>query len=125
MVDDEPLVRKVVTRYLISEGYHAQEAANGAEAADIFRETAFDLVITDWAMPEMNGSQLARSIKQSSPDTPVILMTGVDSGLREIDAFDEIIDLVLRKPLTRAKLRQALSDVLGSRTAMPRPPSPD
>jgi DNA-binding response OmpR family regulator len=91
------------------------------EAVALFRDNPFDLVITDWAMPEMNGSQLAKMIKDISPKTPVILMTGLDSAsANEIGPEQESADLILRKPLTRQKLRTALIEVLnGVRTDAP------
>ena len=71
----------------------------------------FDLVITDLAMPKMNGTQLAAAIYRSAAGLPVILMTGFSDNLKAEDAIPPHISAVLSKPVTQAVLREALAKV--------------
>jgi PAS domain S-box-containing protein len=76
-VDDDALVLMNTVAMLEDLGHTALEAYSGKEALDILRsEDAVDLVITDQAMPQMTGSQLAKAIKHEWPDIPVLLATG-------------------------------------------------
>jgi CheY-like chemotaxis protein len=108
VVDDEPLVRKVVSRFLTADGHEVVTAANGREAITAFKEAEFDLVLTDWAMPKMTGSLLAEAVKNERPEVPVAIMTGVESGMPEVTPKGAAVDIVVKKPLTRDKLRQAV-----------------
>ena len=109
VVDDEPLVREVVRLFLEEEQHSITMAANGRDGLARFCEGEFDLVLTDRAMPEMNGNQLAQAIKTLKPTQPIILLTGFDGGLKENSA----VDLVVSKPFTVDSLRWAIREVLG------------
>src|SRR5208283_3044388 len=67
VVDDEPLVRQTVQMLLEDDGYIVDEAGSGAEALALFEPGKFDMVFTDYFMPEMKGDQLAAAIKRRSP----------------------------------------------------------
>ena len=67
VVEDEPLVREVVSVYLHEDGHSVETAGNGREGLEKFKGGAFDVVLTDRAMPEMNGDQLAAQIKLLNP----------------------------------------------------------
>lgn len=110
VVDDEPLVGKVIADYLKSEGHRPESASNGAEALQKFKRGGFDVVVTDNAMPEMNGVQLCLAVKQVSPETPVILLTGFGDLLNHQEK-PESVDLVVSKPVTLSALREALLKV--------------
>ena len=112
VVDDEPSVLQLLTIFLRSDGHQIVTAGSGAEALRTFRELSFDLVITDRAMPEMNGDVLAASIKKIRGDVPVILLTGLAGIMRDVGDQPDAIDLVLGKPLTHEALRNALAKVV-------------
>jgi len=76
LVDDEPGIRKVVGITLEDMGHHVLEAASGEEALAVFRRERPPVVLTDIRMPGMDGLELLRLIKEESPDTEVILVTG-------------------------------------------------
>jgi signal transduction histidine kinase len=76
VVDDEAAVRDTLVAVLTTDGHEVESAANGAEGLKRFFSRKFDLVVTDKAMPEMNGDQMAAAIKHVAPKTPVILLTG-------------------------------------------------
>lgn len=75
VVDDEERVRRLIAAVLTRHGYDVTTAANGRIALEALREHAFDLVITDLQMPEMNGLALLEQCKELYPDTDVIMLT--------------------------------------------------
>ncbi len=75
IVDDEPLIGELLSTVLADRGYSVDCADNGATALDRMRRDGADIVITDIAMPSMNGIELLREIKGLSPETEVIIMT--------------------------------------------------
>jgi CheY-like chemotaxis protein len=78
VVDDEPVVRRVVARMLETEGYTTHEASDGAEALDRVRadRDLFDVIVSDIVMPRMNGVELLQTLSISHPELPVILISG-------------------------------------------------
>jgi PAS domain S-box-containing protein len=115
LVDDEVRPREVVRRYLELDGHVVETADGGAEALNKFRGGAFDLVVTDNAMPEMSGEQLAEEIKTRSPRTPIVLLTGFGTMMIAADKIPRHVDLCLGKPITLADWREALDKLLGAR----------
>lgn len=106
-VDDEPEVREFVSTMLTEDGHRVVLAKDGLEGLQLFREGTFDLVLTDKAMPGMSGDQMAAAIKQLSPATPVILLTGFGHFLDKADLPG--IDILLSKPIGIGQLREALN----------------
>lgn len=77
LVDDDEAVLKSFACFFEDCGYHVLEAHNGREGLEIFQRTLPDLVFTDLRMPEMDGLDFLRSIKNLSPDTPVVVISGI------------------------------------------------
>ncbi|MBI3039751.1 response regulator [bacterium] len=115
VVDDEPMVREMMVDYLSGEGYTVETASNGFEGLKRFKDGKFDLVITDRAMPEMSGDQMASRIKNFSTDTKVIMLTGFHGVLGDLKAKPEEIDLILSKPISLSSLREAVLQVIPNR----------
>ncbi len=112
VVEDEPLVREVLGVYLQEDAHDVVLAVNGRVGLEKFRtEGPFDLVMTDRAMPEMNGDQLAEEIKQLNPRQPIILLTGFGDLMNGAGEQPSGVDLVVSKPFTLAALRSAMSKV--------------
>ena len=114
VVDDEPIARDVIARYLTADGHRVVTAINGHEALEIIALHTFDLLITDHSMPGMNGIQLAAAVRQKCVGHPIILATGFGEGRVESSDCHGDIDLVIRKPVPRRELRRALVSVLGA-----------
>lgn len=111
LVEDEMTVRDVMSEYLKRDGHSIETAKNGVEGLSKFYAGHFDLVITDRAMPEINGERLAIKIKKSAPQKPIILLSGT-ADLLNAGQLPEGIDLVLGKPVTLDELRSAILKVL-------------
>jgi CheY-like chemotaxis protein len=112
VVDDEPVPLEVAVELLAGDGHMVEAATNGREALQKFQAGWFDVVLTDWAMPEMNGLALAFSIKRFAPQRPVIIMlTGFGEISRDAGERPPDVDLVIGKPITLPALRDALAIV--------------
>jgi len=119
IVDDEEPVRAMLADAVESAGHRATLAEGGAEAIERFRAEAFDVVMTDLAMPRVSGWQVARAVKQIAPRVPVFLVTGFGVELSPEERRAHGVDLVLVKPLQIQEILDALADV--ARTAPPAP----
>jgi signal transduction histidine kinase len=108
VVDDQEIICELIAEYLHSDGHSTACAYRGDDALQLFQTGAYDLVITDQAMPAMNGAQLAVAVKSHSPGTPVILLTGFGDEMLAVGGPPSGVDLVLAKPLGHADLRQAI-----------------
>jgi CheY-like chemotaxis protein len=75
VADDEMAIRLLYSEELKEEGYEVYTAANGREALEIIESVPLDLVILDIKMPEMDGIEALRQIKERKPDLPVLLST--------------------------------------------------
>jgi PAS domain S-box-containing protein len=112
VVDDQPVQCELISHALQRDWHTVSVAGNGHEALDLFERHEFDLVITDKAMPGMNGDQLAVAVKSLEPATQVILLTGFGAAAEDPDGQSEFVDLVLAKPASLAELRAAIAKVM-------------
>jgi len=109
VVDDEPLVCEAVEMMLAFDGHTVETATSGAEALACLDRAPFDLVITDYAMPQMKGDELAQRIKQLNPALPVVMITAHAEVLESTGAPLPGIVLVISKPFMLETLREAIS----------------
>jgi len=84
VIDDDPFIIRTVEKYLKNEGYDIHTASSGKEALEKIKKSRFDLIISDVRMPEMNGIETIKQIRESSIDhnkekVPAILITGYAS----------------------------------------------
>mgnify|MGYP001062732003 CR=1 FL=1 len=116
LVDDDPLFLKSLGDLLAADGHMVTEASGGQQAIDAFRAAQqrrepYSAVVTDLGMPYVDGRRVAAAVKEASPTTPVILLTGWGQRLMSDDDFPPNIDRVLTKPPKLRELRQTLADV--------------
>lgn len=88
-VDDEPNILSALRRLLRPHGYQVTIANSGAEALAIMEEQAFDLVISDMRMPEMDGARFLEQVKRRWPDTVRLLLTGYADVTSTVDAINK------------------------------------
>ncbi len=113
IVDDKPMLRTVVESWLTLDGHTVETAADGVEALARLQVGKFDLVITDKAMPKMNGEQLATAIHEKYPGLPVVMLTGFGDIIKASGIAPAHVVEVLSKPVTQEALRAVLKKVLG------------
>jgi PAS domain S-box-containing protein len=115
VVDDERALVALAEETLAELGYEPVgfDSSAAALAALRFEPERFDLVISDEAMPDLTGTELAREIRQCRPDIPIILVSGLGgTQLAKVAAATGVSE-VLRKPLQRRDLAESLARVLG------------
>jgi signal transduction histidine kinase len=122
IVDDEEGIRKVLSIALSDMGYEVLTAENGAAALRVFKDSRPPIVLTDIKMPEMDGIELLRRMKQQCPETEVIMITGhgdmdlaVKSVKFEATDFvtkpinDEVLEIALNRAQERIALRRKIN----------------
>jgi two-component system, cell cycle sensor histidine kinase and response regulator CckA len=110
LVDDQRSVRDAINLLLGLDEHTVVGATNGVEALALFKPDRFDLVITDFEMPQMKGNELATRIKRISPSQPILMITAYAERL---DNADNPVDAVLNKPFQLADLRRAVAELVG------------
>jgi CheY-like chemotaxis protein len=113
VVDDNNLFRIVVSKMLSRLGYEVSSADSGENGLRIFLKNTFDIVLSDYEMPGMDGVALACIVKKSSPRTRVVIMTGAGKETvfsRNSTAVDEVIS----KPFTLVEIDETIQNLSGN-----------
>jgi signal transduction histidine kinase/CheY-like chemotaxis protein len=118
-IDDEEANCQLLTDCLTHFNHRVVTATNGNEGIDLFRAARgknepFQAVITDLGMPKMDGYQVARTIKAESAQTPVIMMTGWGSMMKEDGEATPSVDALLGKPPQIKELNDLLQRLVAS-----------
>ncbi len=120
IIEDESIIRESIGEYLLDRDYKVLQAENGRVGLKIFQREAPDLVLTDLRMPEMDGLEVLENIREISPDTPTIVVSGTGDIADSIQALHagawdyilkpvmdmSIITIAMEKALERARLRE-------------------
>jgi CheY-like chemotaxis protein len=112
VVDDEPMVRALITRILTDEGYEVVAVANGRAALDAARaaEAKFDMIVTNNYMPGLRGPELIARVREDFPNLPIL---HVDDVARRGKVKDVPGDVpTLYKPFSNATLKDAVRRLL-------------
>lgn len=104
VVDDDPSMRDILRRLLVEEGHEVAAAPDGSEALRRLAGERFDVVLTDFSMPGMNGVELASKVRAGFSDTEVILMTGMPDMEIVVEALRVGVLDFLHKPIERLQL---------------------
>lgn len=112
IIDDDTSLRRVLEFNLQEAGYKVTAAASGEEGLRVFAEITPALVITDMKMPNMDGMQVIKSIKEQSPATPVIMITAFGSVDMAVNAMKSGAYDYITKPFNRDELRFTVAKAL-------------
>jgi DNA-binding NtrC family response regulator len=112
IVDDDDILREFLDQALTAVNIEVKSVNNAFDALDLFNNEKFKLVLTDIQMPGMDGWELATHIKKSSPETPVILMTGMQMDQVEEKRKNNHIDFILYKPFSVKQLETTVTNYL-------------
>ena len=115
VAEDNKNVQAVLSAALSSMGFEVSLAGDGIEALTYFLESSFDLVLTDLQMPLMDGSIVASFIKERSPNTPVILLTGAGRETLWNKVRSGCIDSIISKPFKLDDFKKAIQGALGAK----------
>lgn len=117
VVDDEPAAREALREVFIDRGYDVVVAADGADALAKFTPGVFDCVITDLRMPNMDGTELLKALKQQDTKVAVLLMTGYPSVDSAVDAMREGAYDYVAKPFKTEDILNKVEHVIDVRVA--------
>ncbi|MDP4980269.1 MAG: sigma-54 dependent transcriptional regulator [Desulfobacterales bacterium] len=114
-VDDDKAILDLVNRYLSREGYAVSLADSGRKALHMLKEKDFDIIFTDFKMPEIDGIELLSAIKEYRPDTEVIIVTGhgtMETAVKamKIGSYD-----YLQKPFKLDLLKLIIDRIVGEK----------
>lgn len=127
IVDDEPQIVRVLKTTLVSRGYEVRTAPNGVEGLTAFEQWRPDLLITDLAMPEMDGIELCRQVRLIA-ETPILVLSVRDQEQSKIRALDAGADDYVTKPFSiqelQARIRAQLRRARFSESSVPSEPFP-
>lgn len=109
VVDDEPTVVAIVHRFLEEAGYEVLLALSAIEALQVLLmvRPMVDAIVTDIRMPEMDGGELAATLRQAHPDLPILFMSGVPGS-------SKVGSPLLEKPFTKVQLLTAIAELLSA-----------
>lgn len=118
VVDDDPVVRRVLVLQLKQLGYHPIEAGRGREALQLLAQHSVDAVLLDVVMPDINGIDVLLHIKgdESTENIPVLVMTGLADQEMRLTALASGAEELLSKPVDRLELGSRLRNVLKVKT---------
>ena len=110
VVDDEAMVRSVITKLLTLRGHTVHEAETGPEALEMIKTTQPDIMFTDYGMPEMSGAELAAAVRDRAPSLPIVLI----SGDTETDDATPVVDASIDKPFKLDDLQTAIQTLINA-----------
>jgi signal transduction histidine kinase len=120
LVDDDPVLIESLRNTLQADGHHVSTAGGGQAGIDAFRSARqtsepFDIVITDLGMPYVDGRQVVDSVRASTPDTPIIMLTGWGQQPAADNERTPRVDRLLSKPPRLQELRSAIAELTAGR----------
>jgi two-component system response regulator ResD len=111
IVDDEPMVRDVLTRYLEQEGFTVRTAEDGPEALELAASAAPDLVVLDLMLPGLDGLEVLRRLRERGP-TPVVLLTAKGGEIDRVVGLELGADDYVAKPFSPREVTARVRAVL-------------
>ena len=111
VAEDDPVARKILEKTLIKEGHEVVSVENGRKAFDLFKERFFPIILTDWMMPEMDGIELCRAVRnhQASGYVFVIILTARDSKDDIVTGLNSGADDYVHKPFNPSELKARIN----------------
>ncbi|MDX9750351.1 MAG: sigma-54 dependent transcriptional regulator [Flavobacteriales bacterium] len=121
IIDDDPDIRLLLSRFLVKEGYETSTAGRGSEARALLAGTPFDLVLCDHRLPDTDGLEMLQHIRSVSPRTRVIIITGYSEVRLAVELMRKGAFDYIGKPLYPDELVMRVQDALA---ASPTPAAP-
>jgi len=112
VVDDEPVVTRGCRRVLGEQGYAVDTTESGLEGLRRARSRSFDLVVTDLRMPDLDGMELVKAIREERPGTPIVIITGYGTVSSAVEAMKIGVRDYLEKPFTPEQVTEAVESAL-------------
>ncbi|NLV35475.1 MAG: response regulator transcription factor [Clostridiaceae bacterium] len=109
--DDEAGLRAVIKRYALFEGHEVFEACDGMEAVELCKAQAFDIIIMDVMMPQLDGFSAVKEIRKTS-DTPVIMLSARGEEYDKVFGFEVGVDDYVVKPFSSKEIMLRINAIL-------------
>ena len=123
IIEDEPRVASLLMNGLEENGYQTMVAYDGLMGLRLFQAHTFNLVISDIVLPKMDGFELAKEIRKSNPNIPILMLTALGSTNDKLDGFDAGADDYMVKPFDfrelNARIKVLLKRVTGNVPELP------
>lgn len=113
VVDDDDTIRMILEQLFTELNWQVKTFDDPIKALTLFKKENFELVLSDIQMPGMDGWELTANLKKISPETPVVLITGMDKNEVEARMKNSPADSVLYKPFNLDNLRSVLNNFSG------------
>ncbi len=111
IVDDEEMIRKLISKYAVFEGHRVDEAENGMVAVEKCRKNTYDIIIMDIMMPELDGFSACREIRKFS-DVPIIMLSARGEEYDKINSFEIGVDDYVVKPFSPRELMLRIAAIM-------------
>lgn len=115
VVDDEEISRNNIEHILKKDGHRVETAIHGLDAMEKMKDKEFEIIITDLKMEKMDGIQLIESVKEVSPDTDIVMITGFATVNSAVNALQKGAAHYLPKPLNLEELRSIIRKITETR----------
>jgi len=115
VVDDDELILIALNELLTPEGYEVHTVSSGAEALGRIKKYGYDLLVLDIIMPEMDGLELCKRIRQreNCRETPIVFLSAKSRDEDKAKGIDAGANLFLSKPISPDKLLRIITDTIG------------
>lgn len=117
IVDDDPEIRALLSRYLAKEGYETQESDNGREGLVMAKSGQFDLIILDKILPEIDGFKISRLLKSDKKlsKTPVMILTALTDAKNKMAGYESDADEYETKPVEKDNFLKKVKNLIVKR----------
>ena len=111
IVDDEPDISTLISRYAQREGYEVRSVGDGSDAVELCKKETFDIIIMDAMMPDMDGFTACRKIRETS-DTPVLMLSARGTEYDKLFGFEVGVDDYVTKPFSPKELMARIKVIM-------------
>ncbi len=119
VMEDEETVARGLEMVLEEEGYDVDLAFTGAGALETFENSDFDLVVADLRLPDSDGLEIIKIVKERRPETEIVVITGYSSVSSVVDAMKIGVADYLPKPFTESEIKVAIGNALNKERLTP------
>ena len=121
IVDDDPAILLTLAASIerLNSAYGVDTCESGAEALTYLEKHHYVLLLTDYSMPGISGIDLARTVREQSPDTRIIMMTAYGSDSLRKQTAHLSLDAFVDKPFTVKQIREIISHIMAQATGAP------
>lgn len=112
IMEDEEVVAKGLEMVLTEEGYNVDLAFTGEQALETFSSDKYDLLVADLRLPDIDGMEVVKRVKEQQPETEVVIITGYSSVTSAVDAMKIGVFDYLTKPFVETEIKEAVHGAL-------------